>query len=339
MLSQEGGAHFSLLSSFLSSGGGGPTSNTSRRASRSLIDAVTRTIHRWVIPFEEITLKRLIGYGSFGEVWKGKWRGSTVAVKKFFRQQANESLLLELRKESVIMSELRHPNILLFLGACVEPPNLCIVTEYMKYGSIGKYLRNKDNPLTWLQRLQMAKSTAIGMDYLHSFKPPIIHRDLSSYNILIDEHLHVKIADFGLARIKQSNITMTRCGTPAWTAPEILKRMHYSEKGDVYSFGIILWEFLTRCKPYKGLEPVKLCERVVKGLRPKIPEDCPADYRLLVTQCWDTNPDGRPSFESIPARIESMEQELKSGNSSPAASPRQAEQAAADASTNKLQSP
>jgi serine/threonine protein kinase len=212
------------------------------------------------------SIEQKIGEGSFGEVFKGKWRGSELAIKRLFRQQADDRILLELRKESVIMSSLRHPNILLFLGVCIVPPNLCILTEYMKNGSLGPFLRNKSNKLSWIDCLNMGKQAAVGMDYLHSLRPPLIHRDLSSYNILVDkvsvsshlllrfrhtdlsllsfslQNLRVKIGDFGLSRIKAQNATMTRCGTVAWTAPEVLEGKDYSEKSDVYSFGIILWE-------------------------------------------------------------------------------------------------
>lgn len=264
-------------------------------------------VQRWLINYDDITFGRKIGVGSFGEVYKAKWQGAEVAVKKFFRQQASDQLLLELRKESVIMSRLRHPNILLFIGACVIPPKLCIVTEYMPGGNVAKLLHNRSIAIPWPTRLKMIKGVALGMNYLHSFKQPFIHRDLTSYNLLVDKGFNVKIGDFGLSRIKANNATMTRCGTAAWTAPEILKGLDYSEKSDIYSFGIILWEFLTRKKPFKSMQSVKISQLVTQGARPRIPDGTPADYKHLMVACWQTNPDQRPSFAHIIDTLDCLE--------------------------------
>jgi serine/threonine protein kinase len=125
-------------------------------------------------------------------------------------------------------------------------PNLCIVTEFVRQGCLKDILGNRTMKLTWVQRLRMLKSAALGINYLHTLPQCIIHRDLKPSNLLVDENWNVKIADFGFARIKEENATMTRCGTPCWTAPEIIRGEKYAEKADVYSFGIIMWEMLTR---------------------------------------------------------------------------------------------
>jgi serine/threonine protein kinase len=122
----------------------------------------------------------------------------------------------------------------------------------------------------------MLRSAALGINYLHSLDPTIIHRDIKPSNLLVDETWNVKVADFGFARIKEENATMTRCGTPAWTAPEIIRGEKYSEKADLYSFGVVMWEMLTRKQPYAGRNFMGVSLDVLEGKRPQIPQDCPA---------------------------------------------------------------
>jgi serine/threonine protein kinase len=100
----------------------------------------------------------------------------------------------------------------------VKQPNLCIVTEFVKQGSLKEILlANNTIKLPWRQRLALMRSAAVGVNYLHSLHPVIVHRDLKPSNLLVDENWNVKVADFGFARIKEENATMTRCGTPCWT--------------------------------------------------------------------------------------------------------------------------
>jgi serine/threonine protein kinase len=113
---------------------------------------------------------------------------------------------------------------------------MCILTEFVATGSLAEILPDTSIKLAWKQRLKMLRSAALGINYLHSLQPCIVHRDLKPSNLLVDENWNVKVADFGLARIKQDNVTMTRCGTPCWTAPEIIRGERYSEKVDVYRY-------------------------------------------------------------------------------------------------------
>jgi serine/threonine protein kinase len=99
----------------------------------------------------------------------------------------------------------------------VKRPNLCIVTEFVKNGSLRDILANNSVKLPWAQKLKLLHSAALGINYLHSLQPVIVHRDLKPSNLLVDENMNVKVADFGFARIKEENATMTRCGTPCWT--------------------------------------------------------------------------------------------------------------------------
>ena len=108
---------------------------------------------------------------------------------------------------------------------------------------------------------------AQGMSYLHSFRPPIVHRDLKSHNLLVDHNWNVKVGDFGLSRLQSMDL-MTAAGTPQWTAPEVIRHDHYTTKADVYSFSIIIYELLSGKIPYVEIGPLNAAHRVAyEGLR------------------------------------------------------------------------
>ncbi len=261
---------------------------------------------RWIIDFGEIQVGKQVGLGSYGVVFRGKWKGVEVAVKRFIKQKLDERRMLEFRAEMAFLSELHHPNIVLFIGACVKKPNLCIVTEFVKQGSLKEILLNNAIKLTWSQKLGLLRSAALGINYLHSLHPVIVHRDLKPSNLLVDENWNVKVADFGFARIKEENVTMTRCGTPCWTAPEVIRGEKYSEKADVFSFGVIMWEVLTRKQPYAGRNFMGVSLDVLEGRRPQIPGDCPPVFKKMVKKCWHGIPDRRPAMEAVLAFLESL---------------------------------
>eukprot|EP00002_Diphylleia_rotans_P001087 TRINITY_DN10603_c0_g1_i1.p1 TRINITY_DN10603_c0_g1~~TRINITY_DN10603_c0_g1_i1.p1 ORF type:complete len:188 (-),score=32.96 TRINITY_DN10603_c0_g1_i1:106-588(-) len=147
---------------------------------------------------------------------------------------------------------------------------------------------------------------ADAMAYLHSHSPPIIHRDLKSPNILVsnlDEFI-VKLCDFGLARVKSDNQTMTRCGTGAWIAPEVLKGARYGEKADIYSFGIVCWEVVARQRPYTNMDQLKIGVEVVKGLRPPIPAGIDPVIDRVMQGCWNGNESLRPSFAEVKSQLQ-----------------------------------
>ena len=152
--------------------------------------------------------------------------------------------------ECKVMEVLRHPNIVLFLGACIKPPNLGLVLEYCNKGSLWSVLQNHEINLNWEDRKKIALDTAKGVFYLHSFNPPILHRDLKSLNLLLDDSFRTKLIDFGWTR--KLDIKMTgKIGTYQWMAPEVISNQNYTEKADVFSFGIILWEIASREPPYR----------------------------------------------------------------------------------------
>jgi len=213
-----------------------------------------------------------------------------------------------------VLRKLRHPNIVLYMGYCSHPSNFCIITEFLANGSLWDILHNSKIQFTWSRIIKMACDTSMGMSYLHLSKPfPIIHRDLKSANLLVDESFKIKIADFGLSKTKALAQHMTsQTGTPAYMAPEVITTTDYSEKIDVYGFGIIMWELITRKAPYENLTPMQILYGVVhQNLRPLIPSLCPPVIYSLINMCWHQLPEKRPSFNEILSCLKSFEASSK----------------------------
>lgn len=206
------------------------------------------------------------------------------------------------------MEVIRHPNVVLFLGACTKSPNLCIILEYCTRGSLWSLLHDTTIKMQWEFRKKMALDIAKGVYYLHSNKQPIMHRDLKSLNVLLDHALTAKLADFGWTRIKAKVMT-SKIGTYQWMAPEVIAGYKYTEKADVFSFGIILWELATRKPPYYGIDGTEVSKKVVnEDYRPKLSEkdNVPGQFLELMRKCWARDPDKRPPFGDVIKDLETM---------------------------------
>ncbi|KAI5575438.1 hypothetical protein BDE02_10G210600 [Populus trichocarpa] len=263
------------------------------------------------VPWSELLLKKKIGSGSFGTVYHADWRGSDVAVKILEEQEFHAERFEEFLSEVSIMKRLRHPNIVLFMGAVTQPPNLSIVMEYLSRGSLHKLLHLPDAALILNERrrLNMANDVAKGMNYLHQFRPPIIHRDLKSLNLLVDSAYKVKICDFGLSRSKaKTYISSTNAaGTPEWMAPEVLRNEQSNEKSDVYSFGVVLWELMTLQHPWRNLKQAQIIAAVgFMGGRLEIPSNVNPSVAALIKVCLDSEPSKRPSFSYIMKTLQEL---------------------------------
>lgn len=268
-----------------------------------------------IIDSAEITLTGIIGEGSYGRVWAARWRNNTVAVKEFVFAQAalmggslqTRELIEEIVGEAGIMSLLNHPKILQLYGVSLTTQTIWIVSELCTLGSLRSLLSNRSFPLDLTVKLSLCMDIADGMRYLHTRRPPIIHRDLKSQNIFIVDagagRLVAKIGDWGSARAIELSgggfQHMTQgIGTTCWLAPEVIENAHASLASDVYAFGIVLWEIVTRNEVYEGLTAAQIIARVVKsGLRPVAPPDCPLSD--LMQACWAQDPSDRPSFKEI----------------------------------------
>ena len=215
--------------------------------SRVLAQAeVPEIVNRSMIGIEEISFsKKRLGGGAFGEVWRGSFSGTPVAVKKLHRAKLDEENLRAFRAEFELQLSLRHPNLVQVLGGCwtLEDVNVCIVFELCELGSLQDLLMIEPmrSRLSWSKhKLPMASGIARAMAYLHGQKPPVVHRDLKPENVLVDESYTAKIADFGVSREMDLNKTMEHVGTPLYMAPELLRKERYDEKVDVWSFACVL---------------------------------------------------------------------------------------------------
>eukprot|EP01112_Ceratiomyxa_fruticulosa_P000526 TRINITY_DN1047_c0_g1_i4.p1 TRINITY_DN1047_c0_g1~~TRINITY_DN1047_c0_g1_i4.p1 ORF type:complete len:551 (-),score=111.04 TRINITY_DN1047_c0_g1_i4:250-1902(-) len=259
---------------------------------------------------EEITLEELIGTGSFGKVYKGRCRQKAVAVKILHKQQFDPATLAAFRKEVHLMSKIFHPNICLFMGACTIPGKCMIVTELVPKGNLETMLHDEKLYLPLSLRMRAARDAALGVNWLHESNPVFIHRDLKSSNLLVDENMRVKICDFGLSAVKQRHQMMkdqtSAKGTPLYMAPEVMMFREFNESSDVYSFGIVLWEILTRKEPFSHFRELEAFRTAVcvNHERPPIPPATLESLRRLIERCWDKEPARRPSFREIICQLE-----------------------------------
>lgn len=249
-----------------------------------------------------------LGGGCFGKVYRGNCRSVEVAVKVPMRQKLSKRAYEAFKKEVEIMSKIYHPNVCLFMGACTEPGNIRIVTELMK-GDLESLLRGKEEiPLS--VRVKYAKDCAMGMAWLHANNPPLIHRDLKTANMLYDEGMKIKVCDFGLSQFAEHHETYDRepKGTPLYMAPEVMLKGAITNKVDIYSFGIILWEILTRKEAFQNHSDYdEFVEAVcTHGERPPIPLSCPPKLKRLMQECWQASPEARPTFAEIVPRIDEV---------------------------------
>ncbi|KAA8528367.1 hypothetical protein F0562_035722 [Nyssa sinensis] len=266
------------------------------------------------ISWDELHIKERVGAGSFGTVHRAEWHGSDVAVKVLTVQDFHDDQLKEFLREVAIMKRIRHPNVVLFMGAVTKRPHLSIVTEYLPRGSLYRLIHRPDagEILDQRRRFRMALDVAKGINYLHRLNPPVVHWDLKSPNLLVDKNWNVKVCDFGLSRFKANTFISSKsvAGTPEWMAPEFLRGEPSNEKSDVYSFGVILWELVTMQQPWNGLCHAQVVGAVAfQNRRLTIPQNTSPMMASLMESCWAEDPAQRPSFGGI---VETLKKFLKS---------------------------
>ncbi|KRT86207.1 protein kinase [Oryctes borbonicus] len=272
-----------------------------------------------VIPEQEIELHEPIGKGEFGEVMLGIWKkdgkDEKVAVKMLKDSSPAEAILMKYVRKNFfffVMSELfrslHHENLVNLLGVVRKEGQIYLVTEYMSKGSLVDYLRSRGRlHVTKKDQINFAYHTSAGMEYLERMH--VVHRDLAARNVLIAEDGVAKVSDFGLARNKEIKMESSKLPIK-WTAPEALKRNIFSNKSDMWSFGILLWEIYSFGRvPYPRIPLADVVKVVEKGYRMEAPEGCPPEIYEIMRQSWDLDPEKRPKFEEVKSKLQALRQQ------------------------------
>ncbi|CCI41041.1 unnamed protein product [Albugo candida] len=278
------------------------------------------TIQQRYIPYSSLYFTRVVSKGAFGEVWLAQLEDRQVAVKRMLAERKNDEKEIEcFAAEIKLMASFSHPKIVEFVGlSWINVQDLCAVTEYMPRGDLFDHLKKKQGQLRWYdQKLYLAEDIAEALSYLHSLQPKVIHRDLKSKNVLLDHQFRAKLSDFGISRERELEETMTAgVGTVYWIAPEVLLGRKYTEKADIYSFGVVMSELDTHHLPYsdhkdgagRRVTPVKIARAVAQlGLRPTFSRACPQKVRLLAMRCLDANPDRRPPADELVQLLQQLQ--------------------------------
>jgi len=259
----------------------------------------------------EVKIERKIGQGAYGDVFKARYFGYPVAVKVIKDPlSADEVKREKILEELKIMVLLKHPNVVMLMGACLTPDNqVAIITEMCERGNLKDTIKDiKSLPI----RLKLAKDIACGLNWLHSNH--IIHRDLKLANLLVSLDWTVKITDFGLSLHWHPGIVCHHFkGNVKYSAPEILRARSdknitvysYGPQTDVYSFGLMLWELVTCMPLFPGVKGKQnITDHVLFGNRPEIYEEWPKSLKTLLQLSWHVDPVRRPLFSEIQEKFD-----------------------------------
>ncbi|KXS21569.1 kinase-like protein [Gonapodya prolifera JEL478] len=297
-------------------------------------EAMRALVDDFIVPWTELKLLKRLGGGAFGEVHLAKWRGiDDVAVKILksnttfsMRREINgdgtaipnnyrgmskedQKAVEEFMNELKLMAKLRHPNIVQLMAVVLEPNRKALIMEYMPAGSLFDVITKKS--LTWPQIISIANDIARGCAYL--IKMGVLHRDLKSGNVMVRDDLSAaKICDFGLSqnlRAKSKDVV----GSIRWIAPELFDLTPNTEKSDVFAFGMILYELVSRRLPFHEYNDDQVEQAYRRGLRPVIPEKVPAGFKSIIEHCWHQDPSKRPTF------VQMIEEGWFESNPTPAA--------------------
>lgn len=265
-------------------------------------------VDEWERPKEEFQLAHKLGSGNFSQVYEGYWLGRVkikVAIKTINQDVTTQESFV---KETSFLKTLRHRNLLSLYAVCSVGNPFYIVTELLSKGDLLKFLRGVEGEqLNVDALLDIAGQVVDGMHYLETKN--CVHRDLAARNILIGKNNICKIADFGLARFIKDEIYVSQSKEMPykWTAPEALAFGRYTLKSDVWSFGILLYEIMSRgMNLYPGLDNSDVLHYLRKGNRMAAPPNCSDKIYKVMLDCWQEKPQKRPTFDDLKISIDNL---------------------------------
>ena len=275
-----------------------------------------------ISPHELFVGKEVLGRGASSTVYKGRWQGRAVAVKRAVPDSLDAHTLAGFHEETMLLAALQHKRITRFYGMCVRPPGVELVFRLAPGGSLWDSLGKLGAGGSSRQhRLLLCLDAAEAVVHLHSLQPAaIVHRDIKSPNFLLQEGGRLMLGDFGQAApLPRSGsfppvLDEQAVGTHGWAAPELLRGLRYGPPVDVYALGIVLWEIWTGKRPFEDVPAAAMLFRVaVEGLRPPLPPSMPKGLCSLLRRCWSSSPEARPTAEQVQAQLRSVLQGLSPG--------------------------
>jgi len=263
----------------------------------------------FLITWSEVEKEKEIGRGSFGVVYKGKYKSDLVAMKMLDESLQTEAT--EFISEAKVMSTIpTHANVVRLIGFCAKPP--AILSEFVNGGSLHAYLQSPKVNISLLGGCRILRDIANGLAHLHENK--IIHRDMAARNILLKNNSQLPIeeanpvditaliSDMGMSRLVETDQgkTATNIGPIKWMSPEALQSKVYSTKSDVWSFGIVCIEVFNRDLPFAEIDAVNVGVGIVNGtLTPEIPLITPVSLKDSLKSCWNIDPNQRPTASQL----------------------------------------
>ncbi|KAM3872255.1 protein-tyrosine kinase 6b [Diretmus argenteus] len=262
------------------------------------------TVDEWELPKEEFSLEEQLGSGYFADVHRGRWKNRINVAIKIIKTDS-ELNHGDFQREVQILKALRHRHLISLFAVCTASTPYYIITELMEKGSLLNFLRGQEGErLDLVSLVDMAAQVADGMSYLEEQNS--IHRDLAARNVLVGENYICKVADFGLARVIKEPfyITADKKIPYKWSAPEAISHGRFSNKSDVWSFGILLYEIITYGGvPYPAYNNQEVYQQVSNGYRMPAPPKCPDFLYDIMLNCWSAEAADRPHFKDLKLQL------------------------------------